>query len=594
MAAATGAQAVTIDELVAKQAWAETIYCNAWNNKQIDACSGVTLQKVSNTQLLIVGFKEGTGNLKFTLVDDNGNTTTDGTMLSYAYDDNSGDGNNSLITGKEKRVQTVNGRRCMVYDMGRDNYYWSSTYDEPYVPYWRGRISQGADGNYEIAFPEGINGYSSSQIVAVAATLQSTNKNDGGKYIGRYYLRSYGANATATDQKSKYNDKGTSVMSTTSREYPMQVKLNDDGSFSLFNLANKGNAIDNNNGLTVITGTYDCGGGTFTIAPLQYAVAWHAWYTLSQSGTVYGAYANNHYARLRHFINTSSRDDDLDGTISFHGVAHNDAEEGWVTNDGRRRTTSAFDITVPDYTFDMTDNDPLYPSSWTTWADSYSNTEITGTEDVTVQVELNLHHHGSVADQGVYVGADINTVSDKADLVDHYEVMMVPGHLKSINEFTEHLCNENGHKKAQTISQSVSDTSHDYTPSKVSARSAATGGNDYSISKLVKANKIENVDPEGKYSFFIKTVYKDQSLTPTFHSLQYMSDYNTGVDAAEADLGAEIKADGGTIEVSGARHMTVTTIAGAEVYSGEATRVDVAPGIYIVKAGNTVKKVLVK
>lgn len=73
----------------------------------------------------------------------------------------------------------------------------------------------------------------------------------------------------------------------------------------------------------------------------------------------------------------------------------------------------------------------------------------------------------------------------------------------------------------------------------------------------------------------------------------YMSNESTGVENVSSDTEITIESGIGYIKVSGTDVYTITTLSGISTISASATT-NVAPGLYIVKAGNKVQKVIVK
>lgn len=73
----------------------------------------------------------------------------------------------------------------------------------------------------------------------------------------------------------------------------------------------------------------------------------------------------------------------------------------------------------------------------------------------------------------------------------------------------------------------------------------------------------------------------------------YMSKESTGVENVSSDTEITIESGIGYIKVSGTDVYTITTLSGISTISASATT-NVAPGLYIVKAGNKVEKVIVK
>lgn len=68
----------------------------------------------------------------------------------------------------------------------------------------------------------------------------------------------------------------------------------------------------------------------------------------------------------------------------------------------------------------------------------------------------------------------------------------------------------------------------------------------------------------------------------------------TSIDDITSNNALTVKAGNGEIAVSGAQHVEVYTLSGVCIYSGAEGNVAVAPGIYVVKADGTVRKVTVK
>ena len=99
---------------------------------------------------------------------------------------------------------------------------------------------------------------------------------------------------------------------------------------------------------------------------------------------------------------------------------------------------------------------------------------------------------------------------------------------------------------------------------------------------------------EGNHSYVVVTVY-DRGISAPSNAVTVAA---TGISDATA-AGISVSAGKGTITVAGAegRHLSVAAVDGKVLYSATAaarTTVNVATGVYVVKAGNTIVKVAVK
>lgn len=100
----------------------------------------------------------------------------------------------------------------------------------------------------------------------------------------------------------------------------------------------------------------------------------------------------------------------------------------------------------------------------------------------------------------------------------------------------------------------------------------------------------------GTYTLFAKAGYKDETgLTPTFHSLTPVAyDLTTGVASVMAES-ARVEAGPGCIRIGNyVGLVSVYNIQGAKVYEGRASEIPAAPGAYVVKAGKTTAKLIVR
>lgn len=216
---------------------------------------------------------------------------------------------------------------------------------------------------------------------------------------------------------------------------------------------------------------------------------------------------------------------------------HNSTSWAWVTNGGIRRTYDGGKyIKFSPYTYVASS----YNGSKITYktnlnkdlnfVDSYSGVEMHDLDgDCTVDVSLNLDMVG-VSDDNQTVGVKgyIET-NDNDQYVDHYELMVVPGHFSNINDagFIYHATL--GHSSATSLWEHGGRTS--------TATRSLDNTKDYQFAVYVDASKLKATSPTKQYTFFIKTVYKeDTGLEPTFHDMKFIPvDQVTGVAPSIVD-----------------------------------------------------------
>lgn len=202
----------------------------------------------------------------------------------------------------------------------------------------------------------------------------------------------------------------------------------------------------------------------------------------------------------------------------------------------------------------------------------------------------------------VYVKCHLeNKVNNR--LVENYELCMVPGNFKNINEDHGHnIHNDYGFEKVVNLSKDGYEH-HIGTSRAATLNSSEDGSFELAVpASVIKANGWDFDNKENnKFTFFVKANYKEGSakdgsrLAPTFHALNYRTDQiTTGIEAASFDADIRIVAVNGGIEVEGAENVEVYNVGGSQVYQGAAGHIDVAAGLYIVRADGKVAKVNVK
>ena len=333
--------------------------------------------------------------------------------------------------------------------------------------------------------------------------------------------------------------------------YQMVVNIDkDNNTFEMLNLGHNGFAVDNQNQPQWLHGTLNPADGTLTFDNYQYAYNSEQW---SAKGGTQGA--SSYFAGYYYFYLTGIEYSTLPSKPTFPLLTgtytdsdepqHNNHETAWVTNDGKKRTNIGFTINLNPWTYYTTQS---AEGGKDFRGLTYENTEITGGDDVTCQVELTGLQGSN--EKGIGCVGELKTTANP-QYVDHYEIHVVPGAYSSINDpgFIHHL--ETGHQDAASIHDFSKGTTgvnlHTPVISVPATRSADDAdatlrANDYSFVKFVPyssldADKAEALKNAKDLTYFVKTVYKPETnLAPTFHSMQTITKGNmTSIDSMLAD-----------------------------------------------------------
>lgn len=414
----------------------------------------------------------------------------------------------------------------------------------------------------------------------------------------------------AADKTTEYVN-GVAVKS-----YDVDLELNGNNVTltNLFNLGimygatviNSGQAIDIEH--RAITGTIDYAKKTITLDPQEigggicsgifgyktYTAYSYNSYTgnFTNRGTHTGMWEVDYDITCDHHTLTSGTDENfaaVTGTFDYVPAHKNHNNNYWVSDGGTTLTNITMDINLGRAGYYSPYDVELGNSGIPYYADRINIKKENA--EVTHAVDLVLNKVG-VNDEYLYVNAEIVPGTDESrnQFVDHYELCVAPGNHNSISSFTTDK--ELGHINGTNL---YNKHNSDWTPStanRVAARAESTDA--LMLNKMVKLSDLKSQDANGKYTFYVKTVYKNNQIEPTFHSLAYVSN-PTSIDDVEVEgSDVNITAGEGVIEISGAENVEVYTLSGAQVYAGGEGSVAVAKGIYVVKADGVVKKVTVK
>lgn len=217
-----------------------------------------------------------------------------------------------------------------------------------------------------------------------------------------------------------------------------------------------------------------------------------------------------------------------------------------------------------------------------------------GTQDVTHSATLEI---GNGSDDFVYtyfkkgnewkkelkLNATI-TNRTNSQYVDSYDLYVVPQNVGSVDTWStsDHHATK-GHAQGVCIAQGIK-----------GAVSRSSDG-DVPVAVHLTGDAVPALNATGNNTLYLKANYTPESgLAPTFHSL-ISSPITTGVETVDmGDENVKVIVKGNELAVSGAQHVEIYTLSGTEVYAGGEGVITVGTGIYVVKAGDVVKKVIVK
>lgn len=537
--AAPSANAYTVDEIIANGEWMKvqyrysTFFDSSWDMTYGPTLTEVIqLEKVDDQHIKFKGIR-GSLDFIFDLVDYNGDLTDDGVCLQ------------------------IPGNRQSTSDSSADNKAWyiipilkTSTPKTHPEKHWELRIYKNSDNS--LYFQEDY--AKNDSWGAVMLPTGSAASTSHSFIIDWARFEPYtGYNAMCTDSYSNYIGTGMNLQlaQTVNRQYPVTLNLDfDNKTFSIKNFSKLYAATTLNGTYTAIDGNPTYGTeaditGTLTddnrllfdfaqIARLRilttkgYNPWWgisyevHDWYTFNLSTKDYLTTGEQGQLEGRYYECEDGK------------PTHNNIEHGWVSNHGKRRTYDGFTVEIDPYAYVYVpgDGDPTNLQNDPNIYDSFENTVITDS-DCTLDVDLNIETVEWDSEHKVgHVKASI--VTNKNDqYVDHYDVMIVGGKYKFIDDKGFRIHSENGFENAQQVPESGIVK----TETTVS-RASEVGTHDYKIDHWFGKELGEHHNTNGEYTFFIRANYKPEtSLTPTFHSLQYYeSPIPTGIETVGTDI----------------------------------------------------------
>ena len=373
-------------------------------------------------------------------------------------------------------------------------------------------------------------------------------------------------NASVTDKVTAYNG------DVKTRSYEIGFVKAADGSFEVPNFSNNGVC-------------------TLAASPAMltvYSRPYTAWYRPGD-GNSYWVYSpadvTVYQQKFGKYVSNANYKGDLTGYVEYTRTPRHNHETtalGWTAADGGERLTF--------------DGQKAHIDAYTLWNDNLGMTlgvgngilqTVTDTEisfydeaDVTLEATVEVSSMSFDSAEGLIINGNCGVVKN-----DYYlqglELMMVTGNHSGVAGNEAFADADKGHTDAIALSRFN--------------RANGTGG-DFSIA--IPVEELQKIDPQlnGTYTLFAKAGYKDETgLTPTFHSLTPVAyDLTTGVASVMAES-ARVEAGPGCIRIGNyVGLVSVYNIQGAKVYEGRASEIPTAPGSYVVKAGKTTAKLIVR
>lgn len=485
---------------------------------------------------------------------------------------------------------------------------------------WIGTVTQNSDGSYTITMEDFYVAKLTHQTTKAIGYLYDNDGNSQGLFNTTYYtmdaekcsggltIRTYNPKNTATD--TYYSaENGT----TKNRQYAVDVELKADGKMTIENWGNLGQAnvctvAAPNPGQTWQTGFNQFEGEyNFGTKEVLMKTCNRLLSPYPQAGYMYKQMIHGDLQN----VNGVTMAEDIMGTIDCK-IAHKGGNQ-WLN--GRTYITEVSDVVFnfPKYRIgDSADNnidDPYFEIAEVT------NTRIPvdGMYEYTHDVDFKAAEMGLtyfIPTDEYYVRGEIDPASVKnPGYVDHYELHIIPGEHSDDEVTNAAFMNwDKGHDLAVNISDPKyyeSSYPTEEAPAAVKAMAdnadaAQAANSDGRFLRKISAQELKDANAynaDHKYTVYLKAVYTgDSGLEPSFHALYSLGEpVVTGLDNIYGDVKGNVMVDGTTVTLSStADKGMIATTTGTIVYQGGDATVDLAPGVYVVRAGSYVGKIIIR
>ena len=596
---------------------------------------GVTAERIDDTHIRFNGI-QGCLDFIFTLTDASGNADPDGDYLCIATDTYAVN-----VSAQEYADQQWNFLPCSPWGYGYDDYYTFAFWYQLAV-------------DTKTLFHITKNGENFKMQATGPVYVQGTNDQSSyDAFLGSYIrifddmeLESFVPNAWMSDRYYElynysvgYGTEGSTLPSSITaitpysperlRTYPVRVEMDyTNNRFSILNFGNNGygiredkkyyrNLLNSNittyaDGKFIISGSINPDTRQLVFDKRQFAKPFWAMFTQ------YGNEDNFDYQLERLDLTPGAViKDELFGTYEeAKGVHHNNAENGWVSHGGKRRTFEDLSIEIEPYTYYLNqllvnrlNFESGYYDSYITNGDvtlqteyvrePSANTARVATSDPLAHISYTQFTAGNDVTSPYYDGTKewgivpVMNVIRNEKYVDSYEIMAVPGSYTTAAEVQEHI-NEAVDFRRVFLNDGTQLRLTDGKPvfKADELKNGLYKPGDFRIARATNGGAGE------PYTFFIKANYRPEtSLTPTYHDVYPYVFFPTIPTAADIiENGAfEVEGTQGALIISEAdADVTVYDIAGRTVYVGRDSRVELPAGFYIAKCGRSTRKVQVR
>lgn len=398
----------------------------------------------------------------------------------------------------------------------------------------------------------------------------------------------------------KPNAKATEYMAAEkSDEYDVDVLFGADGNFRIRNWANLGLGYVNDPDAGTVTimpdfeGTYNAEEWTLTIPNeicgifLNYSEYIGAQTISGYSGDWTGPISSYYSYESPYAIRGVDGSDiydakDIFGTYTPLDMHHNDlVDNAWVSNGGK--VTTSYDNISLEFGYNQVVD--LGDVQQLAYADNTVIDQVALSQNYTLDAEVTIETQAYNEEDGLTITGNVATVKN-GKCVESYDLYIIPGYYTSIDEASADFNDlEKGNVNAVLLTAENS-------------QALREGGADRSFTvNLPAADVIAMGAADGKMTVYAKANYKEgYSLAPTFHSLMPLEEFNTSVESVfDNGANAKVVAGQGVINVLGYNgNVEVFNAQGVAIYSGAKKTINVAPGIYIIRAANTTFKVVVR
>lgn len=485
---------------------------------------------------------------------------------------------------------------------------------------WVGTVTQNSDGSYTITMEDFYVAKLTYISTKAVGYLYDNNENNLGLYNTTYYtigsekcsggltIRTYNPKNTATD--TYYSAENGTIEN---RQYAVDVELKADGKMTIENWGNLGQANvctfaalspgqTWQTGFNQFEGEYNFGTKEVLMKTCNRLLS-----PYRQTGYLYEQMI---HGDLRE-VDGETMAEDIQGTIDCK-IAH---KGGNLWLNGKTYITEVSDVVFnfPKYgigdSADDNIDDPYFEIAEVT------NTRIPvdGMYEYTHDVDFKAAEMGLtyfIPTDEYYVRGEIDPASVKnPGYVDHYELHIIPGEHSDDEVTNAAFMNwDKGHDLAVNISDPKyyeSSYPTEEAPAAVKAMAdnadaAQAANSDGRFLRKISAQELKDANAynaDHKYTVYLKAVYTgDSGLEPSFHALHSLGEpVVTGLDNIYGDVKGNVEVNGTTVTLSNtADKGMIATTTGTIVYQGGDATVDLAPGVYVVRAGSYVGKIIIR